>query len=177
MERQGNPMREILLEKVVVNIGIGDKEDNYANAKALLEKLTGKQSIATKAKMRQPEFKIRKGQVIGAVVTLRGAAAYDLLKKAIDANNNAVYESAVANNSLNFGVSEYIYFSGVKYDPKIGMLGMNINSAFGRKGKRVEMRKRKSARVAPDHRNITTEEIKHYVESKFGAKFVKKESS
>ncbi len=176
MEEKINPMREVRLEKLVVNIGIGDNEDMYANAKALLEKLTGRPAVATKAKRREPELKIRKGQVIGAMVTLRGDEAYALLKRALDANNNAISEGAIANNSLNFGISEYIYFSGVKYDPKIGMLGMNINAAFGRKGKRVELRKRKASRVAVEHRNISQEELKGYIEKKFGAKVAGKES-
>lgn len=168
-----NPMREVRLEKLVVNIGIGDKEDTYAAAKMLLEKLTGRSAVATKAKRREPELKIRKGQVIGAMVTLRGDEAYTLLKRALDANSNTLKESAIANNSINFGISEYIYFSGVKYDPKIGMLGMNINAAFGRRGKRVELRRRKAGRVAVEHRNIPPAELEAYVTKKFGTSVVK----
>ncbi len=170
-----NPMREVRLEKLVVNIGIGDKEDTYANAKALLEKLTGRQAVATRAKRREPELKIRKGQVIGAMVTLRGSEAQDLLKRALDANNNTISESAIANNSVNFGISEYIYFSGVKYDPKIGMLGMNINASFGRRGKRVELRRRAASRVSVKHRNIPREELHRFIEQKFGTKVAAKE--
>jgi large subunit ribosomal protein L5 len=175
MEEKTNPMREVRLEKLVVNIGIGDNEDTYANAKALLEKLTGRSAVATRAKRREPELKIRKGQVIGAMVTLRGDDAYALLKRALDANNNSIQETAIANNSVNFGISEYIYFSGVKYDPKIGMLGMNINAAFGRRGKRIELRRRKASRVGIGHRNIPTQELRSYIEQKFGTKVVGKE--
>ena len=170
-----NPMREVRLEKLVVNIGIGDKEDMYANAKALLEKLTGMQAVATRAKRREPELKIRKGQVIGAMVTLRGGTASELLKKALDANNNTLPESAIANNSVNFGISEYIYFSGIKYDSKIGMLGMNINAAFGRRGKRVELRRRNASRIAASHRNILRDELRQFVVQNFGTKIAAKE--
>jgi large subunit ribosomal protein L5 len=170
-----NPMRELRLEKVVVNIGIGDNENMYPNAKALLQKLTGKEAVPTHSKRREPELKIRKGQVIGAMVTLRGNDAKDMLKRALDANNNTVKESAVANNSLNFGVNEYIYFSGVKYDPKIGMLGLNVNAAFGRRGKRVELRRRKAGSVGLNHRNIEPDELRGFITEKFGAKFVGKE--
>ncbi len=175
MNGKENPMREIRLEKLVVNIGIGDKEDTYSGARALLEKLTGRSAVATTAKRREPELKIRKGQVIGAMVTLRGDDAYSLLKRALEANNNTVQENAIANNSLNFGISEYIYFSGVKYDPKIGMLGMNINAAFGRRGKRVELRRRKASRVGVWHRNIPKEELQGFIETRFGAKIMGKE--
>ncbi len=168
-------MREVRLNKVTVNIGIGDNEDRFQNAKALLEKLTGRIAVATKSKHREPELKIRKGQIIGAMVTLRNKEASELLRRALDANNNTVYESSVANNSVNFGVSEYIYFSGVKYDPKIGMLGLNVNGSFGRMGKRVETRKRGASRVSRSHRDVSREEIMNYMQSKYGVKFVKRE--
>lgn len=168
-------MREVRLNKVTVNIGIGDNEDRFQNAKALLEKLTGRIAVATKSKHRVPELKVRKGQVIGAMVTLRNKEASELLKRALDANNNTVYESSVANNSINFGVSEYIYFSGVKYDPKIGMLGLNVNGSFGRRGKRVETRKRGARKVSSSHRDVSKEEIMEFMKERYGAKFVKRE--
>jgi large subunit ribosomal protein L5 len=165
-----NPMKELRLSKLVINIGIGDNEDKLQNAKALLEKLTGKTAVATKSTHRVPELKIRKGQVIGAMVTLRNKEASEMLKRALDANNNTISPTSVARNSLNFGVSEYIYFSGVKYDPKIGMLGMNVNVSFGRQGKRVETRKRHASKVALHHREISREQIIDYMKSRYDAK-------
>ena len=98
---------------------------------------------------RLPEFGIRKGQTIGAVVTLRKEEAAQFLKKALEANDNIIRPAGIAGNSVNFGVKEYIEFSGVKYDPKIGMLGLNINASFARKGQRVERRKIKKATRRP----------------------------
>ncbi len=172
-----SPMREIRLDKVVVNIGLGDNENLYTNAKTLLKKLTGKEAVPTRSKRREPELKIRKGQVIGVMVTLRGKDAQSFLGRALDANNNTVPEGAVANNSLNFGIHEYIYFSGVKYDPKIGMLGMNVNASFGRKGKRVELRKIKAGSIDLKHRNIGPEDLRSFVSEKFSVKFAAKEGA
>ena len=90
--------------------------------------------------------------------------------KALDANNNILNKNAIANNSLNFGVKEYIYFSGVKYDPKIGILGMNVNAAFTRKGSRVAKRKRKTTKPGAKHSRITKEEITKYLEDKLKIK-------
>ena len=129
-----NPMQEIRLDKLVLNIGIGPNEEKLDNAKILLKKLTGREAAFTKAKKRFPEFGIRKGQIIGTVVTLRDKQAVEFLKSALDANNNVMLKDSIANNSLNFGVKEYIYFSGIKYDPKIGMLGLNINASSQGKG-------------------------------------------
>ncbi len=152
--KEHNPMEKILIDKVVLNIGIGSNEDNYNNAKLLLEKLTSHKPIQSVSKKRLPEFKIRKGQVIGAMVTLRNKDAIDILKRAIDANDNVIKYSSISNNSLSFGVKEYIYFSGVKYDPKIGMLGLNLNGSFTRKGRR--------------QKKISNEEISSYIEKEFG---------
>jgi large subunit ribosomal protein L5 len=168
-------MQEIRLNKLVVNIGIGPSDEKLDNAKSLLKKLTGREAAFTKAKKRFPEFGIRKGQVIGVMVTLRDKQAVDFFKNALDANNNAIFNGSIANNSVNFGIKEYIYFSGVKYDPKIGMLGLNVNASFSRKGVRVESRKRKSGRVGVSHRSIGREELQNYIEKNFGAKVTERE--
>ena len=164
-----NKMREIRLEKVVLNIGIGDTESNSQNAKTLLEKLTGHKAAFTVSKHRQPELNVRKGQIIGSMVTLRGEEAAAMLKKTLDANDNLIKEGAVTNNSLSFGIKEYIYIAGVKYDPKIGMLGLNVNASFSRRGRRVEKRKRRSARVPLSHRTIGRDEIERYLKDNFKA--------
>lgn len=167
-----NPMREIYLEKVVLNMGIGSEENTFQNARMLLERITSHKPVATKAKKRAPEFKIRKGQIIGAMVTLRRKEAYEMLKKALQAVDLTIKESCIAKNSLSFGVSEYIYFSGIKYDPKIGMFGVNVNASFARKGRRVERRKRKASVSGASHSEIPREEIANYIEKNFNAKLM-----
>ena len=107
-----NPMRDIYLDKVVVNIGIGDNDNMFQNARMLLEKITGKKPVATLSKRRRPELGIRQGQTIGAMVTLRNADATTLLKKVLEANDNIYTDSCISNNSLSFGVKEYIYLQG-----------------------------------------------------------------
>jgi large subunit ribosomal protein L5 len=168
-----NTMQNIKLDKVVVNIGIGSNEEKIDSARALLKKLTGREAAHTKAKKRFPEFGIKKGQIIGAVVTLRNKQAVDFLKSALDANDNTIKRGAIANNSVNFGIKEYIEFSGIKYDPKIGMLGLNVNASFSRPGIRVETRKRKSSSAGVRHRQIASEELQAYLEKNFGAKVAK----
>ncbi|MHB1830278.1 MAG: 50S ribosomal protein L5 [Candidatus Micrarchaeaceae archaeon] len=167
---EDNVMKGIFIDKVVLNIGIGSNEEMFNNAKSLLEKLTNRQPIKTVSKRRVPELKLRKGQVIGAMVTLRNNEAQEILKRAIEANDGLLKSSSIANNSLSFGVKEYIYFSGVKYDPKIGMLGLNVNASFTRKGRRIEIRKRKQSRAGSKHKRIADGDIAKYLESKFGAK-------
>lgn len=166
----GNAMKDIYLEKIVVNIGIGDNDNMYQNARLLLEKITGKKPVATLSKRRRPELGIRKDQIIGAMVTLRNTDAKAMLKKALEANENVYKESCISNNSLSFGIKEYIYLQGVKYDPAIGMLGMNINAAFARKGRRVELKRIRSSKVSKSHGRISKEDIIAFIEKNFGAK-------
>ena len=165
-----NPMQQIFLDKVVINIGVGQNENLVENAKALIKKLTAHEAGTTVSKRRDPELKLRKGQLIGAVSTLRKKEAHDFLKRALDANSNVISRGAIAGNSLNFGTKEYIYFTGVKYDPKIGILGMNVNAAFARKGARVARRKRKAGTPGTRHSRIRREDIMKYLEDKFKAK-------
>ena len=164
-----NSMQDIKLEKLIVNIGIGSNDQLLPNAKALINKLTGRNAVQTVAKKREPSLNIKQGQVIGSMVTLRKAAAVDMLKRALDANNNTIKERSINDNSLSFGIKEYIDFTGVKYDPKIGMLGMNINANFTRRGKRVEQRKRKRNIAGKEHRNVTKQQIIEYMTKNFGA--------
>ncbi|MGB9732776.1 MAG: 50S ribosomal protein L5 [Candidatus Micrarchaeia archaeon] len=166
-----NPNKEIMLEKVVINIGIGQNEQLFDNAKALLKRLTGHDASPAKAKTRDPSLKIRKGQVIGAYVTLRKGDAASMLARAIDAAGK-IKESSIQDNSVSFGIREYIDFSGIKYDPKIGMFGMNVNAVFTRKGKRVEERKRKRSKMGKRHATVKKEEIIEYLKNKFNANIV-----
>ncbi len=77
---------------------------------------------------------------------MRGEPAKKLVMKLFEAVDNKIKETAITNNSLSFGIPEYIDISGVKYDPKVGMLGMNVNVSFKRSGLRVALRKRQMQR-------------------------------
>ena len=80
-QNQKNPMQEIMIDKVIINIGTGNSEDAQANAKSLLEIITGKKPTDSLSKTRNPSFKISKGQKIGAFVTVRKKEAPLLLKR------------------------------------------------------------------------------------------------
>ncbi len=169
--KQSNKMREPFLDKLVINIGSGGEEKAFVNAKSLLELITKKKPSPTFSKKRNPAFKISQGQKIGAFVTVRGKEIEPLAKRLLDSVDNKLRESAVTNNSVSFGIREYIDISGVKYDPKIGMLGMNINLSFKRKGERVVLRKRKTSEIPDRHRIVTRDEIKSYMKNKFNVEF------
>ena len=164
-------MREILIEKVTVNIGVGSPGDRLENAKGLLNKLSGgKKPIETTAKRRDPVFKLRKGLPIGAKVTLRGKDAKEFLDKALTAKRKLLKERNFdKGGNFAFGIHEYIDFPGAKYDPSIGMFGFDICVTLTRRGKRVGIRRLSPTRVGKSHK-ITSAEAIDFTKEKFDIK-------
>jgi len=164
---QKNPMQGIMIEKLVISIGTGSDEKKQANAKQLLTTMTGRKPTDALAKRRIPTFNISKNSKIGTFVTIRGKDNLDLIKRLFEAVNNRIRESSITNNTVNFGVHEYIDIRGVKYDPKIGILGMNVNVVFNRKGVRVAERRRARSKVARSHKRVARDEIADYLKKEF----------
>lgn len=164
---QTNPMRNINISKVVINIGTGSNDAQQTSAKRLIETITSRKPADEISKTRNPSFKIAKGQKIGAFVTVRGEDAKKLIKRLFEAVDNKIKYESISNNSLSFGIPEYIDITGVKYDPKVGMLGMNVNVSFKRKGIRVSLRKKGNAKIPSKHRRVPREEIIDYIKKEF----------
>ncbi|MGC8652153.1 MAG: 50S ribosomal protein L5 [Candidatus Micrarchaeia archaeon] len=160
-------MRDIYISKVVINIGTGSDSNMHDNAVKILQAITQAKPADEIARRRNPAFKVAKGQKIGAFVTLRGKKAAELLPRLFEAVDNRIKPSSISTNSVNFGIKEYIDVSGIKYDPKIGMLGMNVNVTLSRPGMRVMLRKARRADVPAKHSIIGKDEIKNYLKSKF----------
>ncbi|MFH1520662.1 MAG: 50S ribosomal protein L5 [Candidatus Micrarchaeota archaeon] len=165
-----NKMREILIEKVTVNIGVGAPGDKLEQAKSLLERLTEGIPVETHARRRDPVFKLRKGLSIGAKVTLRGDAAKTFLDKALNAKRRQLKLSNFdRQGNFAFGVQEYIDFPGAKYDPGIPMFGFDICVSLARKGRRVAIRKLRSAKIGKHHR-VTRDEAMEFAKNILSAK-------
>lgn len=168
---ESNPMREIRVEKVTLNVGVGEAGQKLENAKSLLKMLTGRMPVTTLAKVRSPTWKIKKGDPIGAKVTVRGAEAAELLKRALQAVDSLVKETSFdKTGNVSFGVHEYIDVPGAKYDPKIGVIGFDVCVTLGRRGRRVKERRRlKALKVGLKHK-ISHDEAVAFLGEKFGVK-------
>ena len=164
-------MREILIEKVTVNIGVGSPGDRLEHAKGLISKLTGdRKPVETKARRREPVFKLRKGLPIGTKVTLRDEEAKIFLEKALTARRKMLKESNFdKQGNFAFGVPEYIDFPGAKYDPAIGMFGFDVCVSLTRHGRRVTLRKLQSSKIGKHHR-ITKQEAIEFMKNAFNVK-------
>jgi large subunit ribosomal protein L5 len=164
-----NKMREIFVEKVTANIGVGAPGETLDQAKALLSRLAdGSTPVETHAKRREPTFRLRKGLPIGTKVTLRGGSAKSFLEKSLAAKRKALKDSNFdKQGNLAFGVAEYIDFPGAKYDPSMPMFGFDVCVSLTRRGRRVALRSLRSGRIGKRHR-ISRDEAMEFMKTSFG---------
>ncbi|MEW6528292.1 MAG: 50S ribosomal protein L5 [Candidatus Micrarchaeota archaeon] len=165
-----NPMRQIVLEKVTINIGVGSPGERLDGIKTFMEKLIGKKFIETKAKKRNPVFKLRVGLPIGLKTTLRGAIALDFLNKALDSIKRKINKTNFdKNGNFAFGVKECIDFPKAKYDPKVGVFGFDVCVTLKRKGQRIRDRMKRASKI-PKVQFITKEEAINFTKTYLNAK-------
>ena len=163
-----NPMKKISLEKVVLNMGLGRSGDIIQTAKVALDHITGKKSNSREAKETQRDWGIRKGEPIGVSVTVRGEDARELLKRLLEAKGNQVRGRSFDNfGNYSFGINEHIDIPGVKYDPKVGILGLGISVTLTRPGYGIRKRSKHKANVGKNH-IIKAQEAKDYLIKEFG---------
>ncbi|MEM3373227.1 MAG: 50S ribosomal protein L5, partial [Candidatus Anstonellales archaeon] len=117
-----NVMRNIEIEKVTVNLGLGSSGEKMDNIKEYCENLFGRKFVKTLARTRNPTFKIRKGEPIGLKCTFRKAQAEKVLRDALAAVRNKIKKAAFDKlGNISFGVKEYIDYPNAKYDSAIGL--------------------------------------------------------
>lgn len=163
-----NPMREIRIEKVVLNIGCGEAGEKLDKAKNLLHSLTEGKVLATKTKKRTT-FGTPKARQIGCKITLRGKQAMEFFKRALDAVDFKIPKKSFdLQGNFSFGIKEHINLPGVRYDPEIGILGMDVCVRLERRGYRV-LRKRNSGKISKSHK-IKPEEAIDWVSKNFSIK-------
>jgi large subunit ribosomal protein L5 len=164
---QTNPNRDIRIEKVVVNIGVGEAGEKLTRAEKVVKLLTGKETTQTLSTHTNKDLGIRIGMPIGVKVTLRNEAAPEFLKKAFWVRDNKIMNySFDPEGNFSFGISDYTDFEGMKYDPDIGIFGLDISVVLKRAGKRVKLRKRAKGHIPHSHR-ITREESIEWVARTF----------
>ncbi len=153
-----NPMLKPRIAKVTVNISTGESGERLQRAVKVLEMLTGQKPSVRRAKKTIRDFGIRKGEPIAAVVTLRRDKAIEFLRKAFQAVGNKIKASQFDQfGNVAFGIREHILIPGVRYDPEIGVFGMDVVVTIERPGYRVARRRRARSRIPRRHR-VTPEE-------------------
>ncbi len=170
--KEENPMRRIRVEKVVVNSCIGSGAPRLERAAKIVEMLTGQKPELRKAKKTIKGFGIYKGQPIAVRVTLRKRRAVEFLKKVLQAVNNTLKVSNFdEQGNFSFGIKEHLDIPGTKYDPELGIIGMDVCVHLSRPGLRVALRRRAKRSIPRSHR-VTREEAIEFMKSDFGVRMI-----
>jgi len=165
-----NVMKQIRIEKVTLNIGIGQAGDNLEKAVKLLNQITNKKPIQTKTQKRVPTWGLRPGLPIGCKVTLRKKEAEELLKRLFPAVENKLDpKNFDKEGNFSFGIKECIDIQGTEYDPQIGIIGLEAAVTLERPGFRIKRRKVKTKKIHSRNK-ISKEEAIKFVQEKFKVK-------
>lgn len=167
-----SPMLKPKIEKVVVNISVGKSGEPVEKASKVLKDLTGQNPCKRKAKQTIRDFGIRKGEPIACIVTLRKQKATDFLKKVLPVVENRISENYFDKyGNFSFGIKEHIEIPGVKYEPEIGIFGMNVCVSLSRPGYRVKKRRREKVKIGLKHM-LTLEEAVVFVKDALGVEII-----
>jgi large subunit ribosomal protein L5 len=151
------PMLKPQIEKVVINLSVGKSGEPLEKAFKVLKEIAGQNPVKKNAKTSIRDFGIRKGEPIACVVTLRRQPAIDFLKKVLPVIDNKISKSSFdMQGNFAFGLKEHIEIPGVKYDPDIGIFGMDICVTLNRPGDRVSDRRKRKAKIG--HKHVLTPE-------------------
>ena len=166
------PMLKPQIEKVVVNLNVGKSGEPLEKAAKVLKELTDQNPVKKKAKKTIRDFGIREGEPIAAVVTLRKQKAIDFLNKVLPVIDNKISLSSFdKQGNFAFGIKEHIEIEGVRYEPDVGIFGMDVCVTMVRPGYRVKTRRRQKAVVGRKH-VLTPEESVVFMKETFGVEIV-----
>jgi large subunit ribosomal protein L5 len=170
--RLTNSMKRPRIEKVVVNLCTGQAGEPLQKARTVLESITGRKACQRKAKKSVRDWGVRMGEPIAVMVTLRKEDAVSFLKRAFYAVGNRLKKSSVDDGgNFSFGIREHIELPGVRYDPTIGIFGMDVCVTLEKPGNRVKRRRKLKGEVGKAQK-ITPEESIGYMKEQFGIEIV-----
>jgi large subunit ribosomal protein L5 len=162
-----NPNAQACIEKITVNIGVGEAGERLRKAESVIESITKQKPVQTLSTITNREFGLRKRMPIGCKVTLRGDDANDFLKRALATRENRIADYAFdEQGNLSFGIPDHTLFKDQKYDPDIGIFGMDVSITMQKPGYRIK-RRRIQQRKIPSRHKVSKEEAMEYIAKTF----------
>jgi large subunit ribosomal protein L5 len=148
-----NVMRRIVVDKLTLNFGAGKDQKQLEKGVTLIKAITGIEPVKTITQKRIPSWGLRPGLPVGAKLTLRGEQAASVCKRLLTARDFQLRQTNIDQmGNVSFGLKEYIDIPGVKYDPAIGVIGLECTLTLKRPGYRVRDRKLRKAHISSKHR-------------------------
>jgi len=161
-------MRIPVVEKVIVHMGVGESGQHLVNAEEILRTITGQGVVRCFAKRTLPAFSIKKSEPIGCKVTLRGQKAQQFLETALNIVDKTLVRSQFDSlGNVSFGIEEHTDFPGMRYDPNIGVFGMDITVVIKRPGERICKRRIATRKIPTNHR-VTVEDAVAFLNDSYG---------
>ncbi|UCF12849.1 MAG: 50S ribosomal protein L5 [Thermoplasmatales archaeon] len=163
---------KIGIAKITVNIGVGEAGEKLKKAETVLQSLTGQKPVQTLSKTTNKDWGLRKRMAIGCKVTLRKKTADEFLIEALKTRENKIADYSFDNQgNFSFGIPDHTLFEGQKYDPNIGIFGMDISITMEKPGYRIRHR-RIDKRKIPQKHQVTTEETINFITEAFNVEVV-----
>ncbi len=167
-----NIMKTVRIEKVTLNMGVGQVGDELKKAEEILKRISNSKPVQTESVTRNPTWGLRPGLKIGVKVTLRGKKAEQFLQNAFLAKDKQLNAKSFDKlGNFGFGIKEYIDLPGTKYDPKLGIRGLDVVVTLERPGYRVKKRKILQQPIGKRHW-VTKSEAVQFIQEKFGVEVV-----
>nr|XP_020860105.1 60S ribosomal protein L11-like [Phascolarctos cinereus] len=161
-----NPVWELRIPKICLNICVGGSGDQLPRAAKVLEQLTGQTPVFSKARYTVRSFGIRRNEKIAIHCTVRGAKAEKILEKRLKVREYEFRKNNFSDTS-NFGsgIQEHIDL-GIKYDPSSGIYGLDFYIVLGRPGFSIADKKHSTGCIWAKHR-IGKEEAMRWFQQKY----------
>merc|ERR1719488_54147 len=164
--KNSNVCKKLVVEKLILNISVGESGDRLTRAARVLEQLTGQEPVYSKARYTVRSFGIRRNEKISVHVTVRGDKAMEILERGLKVKEYELKDKNFSNTgNFGFGIMEHIDL-GIKYDPSTGIYGMDFFVVLTRRGFRVSKRKLRPAKIGRPHK-ITKEESIQWFKNKY----------